>query len=266
MLGWFSGKRKGGGRLGMRCPFLWCKNKLVPKYIFLSIAEMAFCVVGSLEIVLASQYIVDLKNSSSALLPSHLWDLAAHVDVAQPAPGVSFSTSTLHSHFWGSRFMLRWSQQNWGLQRTAEEVGPGYYFCIKLEWKIPFADALQLYQITCHVKPHPLCPSPVADDMERCKLEVALCIGESDFNDSAFVSILSRTPTLMIWMTALLQTPVFLLVSSSWREVELRCYKDYRLWMLARCSNFLSEACRPQICKAQTLQILFFSLLWILFM
>lgn len=81
-------------RLGTRCLFLRCKNKLIPHYFFPSVVEMAFCVDRSLEIVLASQCVVDLKNSSSALLTSHLWDLASHVDVAQPVPGVSFSSPT----------------------------------------------------------------------------------------------------------------------------------------------------------------------------
>lgn len=80
---------------------------------------------------------------------------------------------------------------------------------------MPSADAVQLFQITCHVKPYPLCPSPVTDDTGGYKLKVALYIGELHFNDSAFVSILSRrTPKLMIRMKALQQNPVFLLVSS----------------------------------------------------
>lgn len=95
--------------------------------------------------------------------------------------------------------------------------------------------------------------------MERCKLEVALYIGESDFNDSAFVSILSRTPTLMIHMTALPQTPVFLLVCSSWREVELRCYKDYRVWMLQGAVIFYQRPVHPKSVKQKLCRYFFFS-------
>lgn len=99
---------------------------------------------------------------------------------------------------------------------------------------------MRLYQITCHVKPYPLCPSPVTHDRDGYKLKVALYIGELHFSGSAFVSVLSRTPTLMICVKVLKQNPVFSLVSSFSGEVEV-IKINYRLGMFVRCSDFLSE-------------------------
>lgn len=60
----------------------------------------------------------------------------------------------------------------------------------------------------CQMKPYLLCPSAVTDDTDGYKLKVALYIGELHCNDSAFVSILSRTPKLMICVKTLQQNPV----------------------------------------------------------
>lgn len=85
----------------------------------------------------------------------------------------------------------------------------------------PFADAVQLYQIMCQVKPYLLCPSAVTNDTDGCKLKVALYIGELNCNDSAFVSILSRTPNWW-YVGKHFSKPQYFFYF--WREVELRCY------------------------------------------
>lgn len=80
----------------------------------------------------------------------------------------------------------------------------------QLEWEIPFADAVRLYQITCHVKQYLLCPLPGADD--GYKLKVALYIGELVFN--LWRHIFSRAPKSMTCMEAFQQNLVFSLVCS----------------------------------------------------
>lgn len=90
-----------------------CKSKKI-HFFFSYIVETAFCVDRSLGIVLTSQCIFDLKDSSFALMTPHLWDLAPHVEVAQPVPDSAFALQLL-SLFWGRRFVFCWGQQSSGL-------------------------------------------------------------------------------------------------------------------------------------------------------